>query len=171
MSSKRRAAGHAGAGPIEAGGSIAVTVHEQDSGRMVVNAAISLYRRGSADCAGFEPANWLADPAMLVGVRWTDGGGGTVFSQLPPGAYVGVYGNYPATAPQCVQVQAGCAATLCFQPQLNPQVELVFENGECQPSDCSYGRVGDRAIATVSFDGDQSVDGRTLVQVLAAAQV
>lgn len=169
MSSKRRVASHAGTGPIEAGGSIAVTVHEQHSGTMVVNAAISLYRRGSVDCAGFEAVSWLADPAMLVGVRWTDGAGGTVFSQLPPGAYVGVYGNFPSTLPQCVQVQAGCGATLCFQPQLRPQVALVFENGDCQPSDCNFGRVGDRATATVSFDGDHSVDGRTLVQVLAAA--
>ncbi|OYO29058.1 hypothetical protein CD932_18225 [Janthinobacterium sp. PC23-8] len=136
---------------------------------MVVNAAISLYRRGSADCSGFEPAGWIADPAMLVGVRWTDGTGATVFSQLPPGCYVGVYGNFPSTAPQCVQVQGGCGATLCFRPQLNPHVELVFENSDCQPSDCSFGRVGDRAIATVTFDGDQSADGRTLVQVLAAS--
>ena len=158
-----------GAGPKQQGGSIAVTVHEQDSGTMVVNAAISLYRGIDADCHNFNPATWVPDPAMLVGVRWTDGRGSTVFAELATGSYVGVYGNFPTTAPQCVTVQAGCSAVLCFTPQLNPQVMLAFETADCQPSDCHFGRVGDRAVASVSFDGDQSADGRDLVQVLAAS--
>ncbi|MDN2696753.1 hypothetical protein O0882_10510 [Janthinobacterium sp. SUN073] len=166
-SSKSGAAGQAG--PQQHGGSIAVTVHEHDSGIMVVNAAISLYRGAEADCHNFNPATWVTDPAMLVGVRWTDGHGSTVFADLATGSYVGVYGNFPATAPQCVTVQAGCSAVLCFKPQLNPQVALVFETADCHPSDCNFGRVGDRAVATVSFDGDQSADGRDQVQVLAAS--
>lgn len=166
-SSKSGAAGQAGL--QQHGGSIAVTVHEHDSGIMVVNAAISLYRGAEADCHNFNPAIWVADPAMLVGVRWTDGRGCTVFADLATGSYVGVYGNFPATAPQCVTVQAGCSAVLCFKPQLNPQVALVFETPDCHPSDCNFGRVGDRAVATVAFDGDQSADGRDQVQVLAAS--
>ncbi|MEG1324084.1 MAG: hypothetical protein RSD99_04280, partial [Janthinobacterium sp.] len=175
MSSKMRnnrsdKSGVAGqAGPKQQGGSIAVTVHEQDSGGMVVNAAVSLYRGLDADCHNFNPATWVADPAMLVGVRWTDGNGCTVFSDLTTGSYVGLYGNFPTTAPQCVTVQAGCSAVLCFKPHLNPQVALAFETPDCHPSDCQFGRVGDRAVATVSFDGDQSADGRDQVQVLAAA--
>src|SRR5450830_550 len=114
-----------GAGPQHHGGSIAVTVHEHDSGTMVVNAAVSLYRGLDLDCHNFNPASWVADPAMLVGVRWTDGHGCTVFADLATGSYVGVYGNFPATPPQCVTVQAGCSAVLCFTPQLNPQVMLT----------------------------------------------
>ena len=90
--------GAAQAGPKNHGGSIAVTVHEQDSGTLLVNAAISLYRGVEADCHSFNPAAWQADPALLVGVRWTDGHGSTVFADLATGSYVGVYGNFPGTA-------------------------------------------------------------------------
>ncbi len=48
MSSNMREEQAGQAGPKHHGGSIAVTVHEQDSGAMVVNAAISLYRGAEA---------------------------------------------------------------------------------------------------------------------------
>ncbi|MFZ4874410.1 hypothetical protein ACL9RI_04940 [Janthinobacterium sp. Mn2066] len=165
MSSKRTAA--APAGPKQQSGSIAVTVHEQHSGTRLVNAAISLYK--GVDCQQFAPGGWTPEPAQLVGVRWTDGTGGTVFADLAAGSYVALYGNFPVTPPQCVQVQAGCGAVICFAPALNPQVDLTFETADCRTSDCSYGRVGERAIAAVSFDGDQSADGREQVRVVAAA--
>ncbi|CDG82845.1 hypothetical protein [Janthinobacterium agaricidamnosum] len=150
-------------------GTIQVSVHDEGSAAVIVNAAISLYHGGDGGCANFNPATWTPDGAVLAGMRWTDNAGAAVFANLEPAAYIAVYENFPATDAQCAEVRTGCSVMLCFEPHIDPKVALTFETGDCQPSNCRTGRVTDRAIASVTFDGDQSSAGRDLVQVVAAA--
>ncbi len=150
-------------------GSLQVSVHERASGAVVVNAAIALYRCAMADCANFEPAQWDGRNDVLVDTRFTDARGYAVFAELPPGAYVAAYENFPVTPAQCAEVHAGCGALLCFELGLEPAVTLSFETPDCQPSTCRTARVADRARARVSFFGDQDAATRSHVQVLAAA--
>ncbi|NRR31195.1 8-amino-7-oxononanoate synthase [Oxalobacteraceae bacterium] len=148
-------------------GTVQVSVHDGASGAVIVNAAIGLFRCAAADCNNFDPAKWQPRRDDLVDIRYTDLRGYAVFGGLAPGAYVASYDNVPLTAPQCAELHAGCAALLCFEPQVEPAVTLSFETPDCQPSACRTARVNDRAIAKVSFFGDQSPELRQRVRVAA----
>ena len=149
-------------------GAVQVSVHDKASGAVAVNAAIALYRSAGTDCKDFDPEQWDAQQDVLVDTRHTDPRGYAVFADLAPGVYIASYENYPVTAPQCTEVHAGCSALLCFELELDPQVTLSFETADCQPSNCRSARVTDRALATVSFFGDQSPEQRSHVRVSAA---
>ncbi|MBA5638507.1 hypothetical protein H3H37_15715 [Duganella sp. LX20W] len=149
-------------------GAVQVSVHDKATGAVVVNAAIALYR-GTGDCARFEPDNWDGGLEPPLEVRITDARGYATFSDLPPAAYVAVYDHFPVMAPQCAQVHAGCAALLCFDLEVDPEVTLSFETPDCQPSDCHIARVSDRVTAQVSFFGDASGDVRSHIDVVPVA--
>lgn len=167
MSSKHSAA-HSAARTIRPG-SLQVSVHEQAGGAVIVNAAVSLYAAPDGGCANFIASQWQPDNSRRRDIRWTDSHGQAVFADLPSGHYVAVYENFPVTDPQCAEVKAGCSMLLCFEPLIAPQVTLSFETPDCRPSQCSSARVGDRALAAISFDGDQTPGMREQVDVVAAA--
>jgi hypothetical protein len=150
-------------------GSLQVSVHDQASGAPIVNAAVSLHVWADGDCATFIPAQWRPGAGAQVDVRWTDRSGEATFADLVPATYVAVYENFPLTAPQCAEVRAGCSVLVCFDPLIDPRVAISFETADCKPSACRSARVTDRAIAQVSFYGDQTAEMRNNVQVVATA--
>ncbi|MEC5161059.1 MULTISPECIES: carboxypeptidase-like regulatory domain-containing protein [unclassified Janthinobacterium] len=150
-------------------GAVQVCVQESASGAAIVNAAVSLYGCGLQDYRTFDAAAWAPAAGERLGIHWTDSSGNAEFPNLTPGNYVLVYENFPRTDAQCAEVRAGCSALVCFEPEIAPKVTLRFETADCQPSHCRTGRVSDRVFATIGFTGDQSVDGRDLVELVAAA--
>ncbi|MFM9438251.1 hypothetical protein ACFDR9_005354 [Janthinobacterium sp. CG_23.3] len=150
-------------------GAVQVCVQESASGAAIVNAAVSLYGCGLQDYRTFDAAAWAPAAGERLGIHWTDSSGNAEFPNLTPGNYVLVYENFPRTDAQCAEVRAGCSALVCFEPEIEPKVTLRFETADCQPSHCRTGRVSDRVFATIGFTGDQSVDGRDLVELVAAA--
>lgn len=150
-------------------GSIVVTVHDMDEHRVLVNAAVSVYRSTSGDCAGFVPGPWLPDPALHVATHLTDATGSAIFSELPPGPYVVAYEHFPITDPQCVMVHSGCSAAACFVLSLDARVTLTYATADCEPSKCREPRVTDRVSAMISFNGDNSSELRPHVEVVAPA--
>ena len=179
MSSNVSGSGNIGGGNVNVGGkpsparkirpaTLQASVHDGASGVALVNAAVSLYH-GPDDCRNFNP-DQLPDPDAFIERRWTDLAGSVTFGNLATGCYIALYENFPETKPQCAQVQGGCSALLCFEPDLDPQVAMTFETPECMPSNCRTGRVNDRALATVTFTGDATLAGRDLAVVVAAGQ-
>ncbi|MES2128213.1 MAG: hypothetical protein V4463_13155 [Pseudomonadota bacterium] len=148
-------------------GSIVATVHDKGSDAPVSNASISVYQGRGATCDNFDCRQWQPDPAMLVGTHVTDAKGLVTFSELPASSYIVIYEHFPLTEPQCVEVKCGCAAMACFHLALDAKVTLSYETADCQPSNCRSARVTDRALAMVSFNGDNSPDLRPHASVSA----
>lgn len=148
-------------------GSILVSVRDRHTDTPVVSADVSIWQAGGFTCDTFSAAQWQHDRAVLVATRQTEGSGRTEFTGLVPGHYVVTYDHYPVTPAHCVEVHGGCAATACFDLDLDARVTMTFETSDCQPSSCRTARVTDRALAMISFNGDSSSDLRPYVSVAA----
>ncbi|HZX28000.1 MAG TPA: hypothetical protein VFF16_13080, partial [Telluria sp.] len=148
-------------------GSILVSVRDRHTDTPLVSADVSIWQAGGFTCDTFSAAQWQHDRALYVATQQTESSGRTEFTGLAPGHYVVTYDHYPVMPAHCVEVHGGCAATACFDLDLDAKVTMTFETSDCQPSSCRTARVTDRALAMISFNGDSSSDLRPYVSVAA----
>lgn len=149
-------------------GSLEVSVQDAGSAAPLAGAGIRVYRDDKLEGDDFNPAQWRENEVLATPIDGvTDSEGVAQFKGLTPGPYVVLYENYPITQPGRVNVDAGCNADVCFQLPLDPQVTLSFEAADSPPSNSRGAHVFDRAVAMVSFNGDNSNDLRPFVQVQA----
>lgn len=131
-------------------GSITVTV--TDSGGGVLSGAfVSLYRTSDGDSAKFDAKGWQPDETRWVVTGRTDSEGRATFSALEAGLYVVKYEHHPDTQAQCVEVEPGCAASVCISLTLDVHPVTTFKNADCQDIRCPQPKIGDRAYTTVNF--------------------
>ena len=147
-------------------GVLQVSVHDAQTGEPFSNASIALYLNPDGNCANFDHGYWTQNRGALQRELRTDHRGYAVFHDLPPGAYVASYEHYPPVQVQCAQVHAGCAALLCFEPDLAPDLQISFETPDCQPFNCAIAQVQGRAVANLSFTGDATPEGRANVTLM-----
>ncbi|HEX3139667.1 MAG TPA: hypothetical protein VHQ87_06415, partial [Rhizobacter sp.] len=135
-------------------GSITVTVADiGGSGGVLSGAFVSLYRAAvGTDCSKFNAKTWRPDEALWLKTQRTDDEGQLTFSPVDPGHFVVVYEHHPITDPQCVELEPGCAETVCFHLPLEVDATPIFQNADCQPSPCQEPRVGDRAVFDITFN-------------------
>lgn len=146
-------------------GSITVTVADVGgTGGVLSNAYVSLYRAADGtDCDKFKPRDWTPDETLWLKTLRTDDEGQATFPRLEPGPYVVVYEHHPVTDPKCVELEAGCADSVCFHLPLEVEATTTFQTADCQPSPCAQPRVGDRVTVKVGFTNNR--DPNTLKQV------
>ncbi len=140
-------------------GSITVTVADLGgSGGVLSGALVSLYRApDGTDCNKFNAKAWLPNEALWLKTQRTDAEGQVTFSLVDPGMHVVVYEHYPITEPQCVELDAGCAESVCFHLPLEVDATPLIQNPDCQTSPCQQPRVGDRALFDISFNHSQAL--------------
>ena len=135
-------------------GSITVSVADiGGEGGVLSGAFVSVYSAPpGTNCSKFDAAAWesLGDKIPLQ-IGRTDLDGNVTFP-LDAGLYVVKYEHFPETPAKCVEVEPGCAETVCFHVRLNVQVTTTFKTANCQDIPCPQPRVGDRVYTTVAFD-------------------
>src|SRR5262245_58515852 len=111
-------------------GSITVSVVDiGGEGGALSGAFVSLYDApAGTNCNKFDAAAWesLGDKTPRD-IGRTNLEGNVTFSELPPGIYVVKYEHFPETDAKCVEVEPGCAESVCFHVRLNVQVSTTFK--------------------------------------------
>ena len=131
-------------------GSIAVSVSDQ--GTPAVGARISVYIDPTVICTQFNPQTWTPSAeAVVYDAKPTGADGCVLFHNVPAGAYVVTYDQYPEVYPECVEVESGCIKDVCFKLELAASVCMIFLTDDCAPLPCPRPRVGDRAEVRIEF--------------------
>jgi hypothetical protein len=132
-----------------------IVVHVSDDGVPFNGAVVSVYRAPEdlADREAFDASTWKCEHARLVTVATTNEKGVATIEGLPPGHYVVQYEHLPETRPECVEVEAGCAANLCLEVSLGAYLDTSFVTDDCQTIPCPLPRIGDRERVIVRFRG------------------
>jgi hypothetical protein len=153
---------------------IVVTV--VDLGHPVVNASISIYRAPEGqERSKFSAKTWKCEADRYVTTKQTvdrDGRAVTAFD-LEPSIYVVRYENEPETPAQCVEVQPGCYATVCFDLPLGLVLEPRYVDNNCEDIKCGVPESGDRVLYTArytKFTGQAQPTGITIVPPATAIQ-
>ena len=135
-------------------GSVTVTVSDSaGAGGFLSGALVNLYRTAAGTTTSkFNAKGWTADGTALVQSGRTDIDGQVTFARLEPAVYVVEYGHYPQTPAQCVEVESGCAASVCLQPDLGVDPRTTFKTADCQDIPCPQPKVGDRVYTSVYFN-------------------
>jgi len=139
-------------------GGILVSVFDKGSQAPLENASVSLWRLSAAEAANAAKKGASHSPpaSAFEAIGVTGRNGRVQFDGLAPMHYLAVLHHLrtdpllAGTAPQCVEVRAGCMHDACFDVELNVSETPVFAHDDCTPTVCP--REGDCFASKIEVD-------------------
>lgn len=128
----------------------------------ISNANILVYAapKSLCDYRNFNANDWCDEWANSAGTfrhkpvkeGVTDDEGYVSFTGLLSGIYIVLYNHYPETKPECVKVECGCTADVCFKPCLNAVQTLTYHKDVCATAECRQPMEGGVAKIKTEFN-------------------
>jgi hypothetical protein len=147
------------------GGSIVISVFDTVSKTPLEGASVSVWRIPSGGKKSQAPGPWSPAPGDFVDRLTTQSNGQVQFDNLDAMPHQVVLHHLQlrdykisGTAPQKVDVQAGCVHSTCFELGLEVTENHSFERDDCVATDCP--REGDRFFSQINTPWVKELSGQ-----------